>query len=170
MAGLATSGTLATAATALAEGRDDREILSSAVYVEQVATFSYGRIAASGVLGPDTLVARLFSAQDQEHAATLTRALGALGGTAAPKPQEPSQVPGLSRAIHGGRRSATMFAVTLEQSAVTAYYAAQATIEDPRLLVTVASIMACQAQHLVVLRQSQGRDPAPDPFVTGKRR
>ena len=38
----------------------------------------------------------------------------------------------------------------------------------PGLRQPLASIMACDAQHLVVLRQALGRDPLPQAFETGR--
>jgi hypothetical protein len=38
----------------------------------------------------------------------------------------------------------------------------------PGLRQPLASIMACEGQHLVVLRQALGRDPLPRAFETGR--
>lgn len=168
--GLGISGLLATATASLAQARNDSEILASSIYLEQIAAFSYERIATSGTLGSDSSVARLFARQEREHADALIRALADRGGSAPARPDRIDQVPGLRQAIADGPLSIAAFAIELEQAAVSGYYTAQATIEDPRLLQTAASIMACEAQHLVVLRQSSGRNPSPDAFVTGRRR
>ncbi len=60
------------------------------------------------------------------------------------------------------------FAIELETAAVAAYYDAHATLIDAQLLQTAASIMANEAQHLVVLRQAIDEPPVPYAFETGK--
>jgi uncharacterized membrane protein len=59
-------------------------------------------------------------------------------------------------------------AIELEMAAVAAYLDAQRKLIDAKLLQTGASIMANEAQHLVVLRQAVKRDPVPNAFETGK--
>jgi rubrerythrin len=61
------------------------------------------------------------------------------------------------------------FAIELELAAVAAYYDAQRKLVEGKLLQTTASIMANEAQHLVVLRQAAKQDPVPDAFVTGEK-
>jgi rubrerythrin len=145
----------------------DAAVLEAAVGLEQQAVFAYTAAAASGKLGKSEPVARLFAEQEQEHADGLTRALRNLGGSPPPKPEAPGDVPGLADAARGNAADITNFAVELETMAVAAYYDAHGKLKAPELLATGASIMANEAQHLVVLRQALGKNPSPDAFVTG---
>jgi rubrerythrin len=152
---------------AFAQAGDDKAVLEAAVALEQQAVFAYTAAADSGKLGKSEPVARLFAAQEQEHADGLTRALRDLGGSPPPKPAAPDEVPGLKEAAAGNAVDITNFAVELETMAVAAYYDAHGKLKAPKLLATGASIMANEAQHLVVLRQALGKNPSPDAFVTG---
>lgn len=152
---------------AFAGSGGDAHILERAVALEQTAVVAYRAAARSGKLGSATRVARLFAAQEQEHADALERALAGLGGKAPPKPESARDVPGLEKAAAGNARELLTFAVELETMAVKAYYEAQAKLRDPKLISTSAAIMADEAQHLVVLRQALGHNPSPDAFVTG---
>lgn len=156
--------------TAFGQARNDSEILTSAIALELVAAFSYEQIADHGGLAAGGATARSFALQEREHADALTRVLVKRGAKAPAPPRRLEDVPGLERAISGGPRSSASFAIQIEQVAVGAYYAAQAKIEDVELLRTTASIMASEAQHLVVLRSSLGRNAAPEAFVTGRGR
>ena len=153
---------------AFAQAKGDAEILEGAVALEQQAVFAYTAAADSRKLGDSTPVARLFAKQEQEHADGLITALQGLGGKAPAKPTMADDVPGLAKAAAGSAKDITDFAVELETAAVAAYYMAHGKLKSPELLRTGASIMANEAQHLVVLRQALGRNPSPDAFVTGK--
>jgi ferritin-like protein len=143
-------------------------VLESAIDLEQVAVFSYDTAARSGKLGKGTPVAKLFRDQEQEHADALIQAQKDLGGRIANKPERPADVQGLAEAAAGGATGILRFAEQLETMAVAAYYDAHAKLKDPKLLSTGASIMADEAQHLVVLRQALKQPPSPKAFVTGK--
>lgn len=155
------------ARSALAQTRGDAEVLEAAIGMEQAAEFAYTAIADSGKLGRLDPVARLFAQQEQEHAGALTRALRDRGGSPPAKPTSAEDVPGLVEATGGSPREVMAFAGELETAAVAAYYNALAKLEAPELLSMAASIMANEAQHLAVLRESLGRVAVPDAFVTG---
>ena len=150
-----------------AQANDDSAVLEAAVGLEQQAVFAYTTAAESGRLGKSARVARLFAEQEREHAEGLTRALRDRGGSPPAKPDGVKDVPGLAEATAGDALDITNFAVELETMAVAAYYDAHGRLSAPELLSTAASIMANEAQHLVVLRQALGKDPSPNAFVTG---
>lgn len=153
---------------ALAQAKDDAAILEAALDIEQKAVVAYDAAAESGVLEPgDASTAELFRDQEQEHADGLTRALESLGGEAPAKPQSPAEVPGLAAALDQGAPAIFEFAIELETMAVAAYYDALGRLRDPQLLSAVASIMAAEGQHLVVLRQALGLEPVPRAFERG---
>jgi rubrerythrin len=152
---------------AFAQAQGDAEILRAAVELEQSAVLAYTAAAESGKLGESEPVARYFADQEQEHADGLTVALRGLGGSPPPQPGGAGDVPGLAEAARGDAVDITNFAIELENMAIAAYYDAHAELSSPELLLTGASIMANEAQHLVVLRQALGNDPSPRAFVTG---
>ena len=70
-------------------------------------------------------------------------------------------MPGLVRALSGGRTATLGYAEALEEAAVAAYYDAARNLRDPRLLALVARVLGSEGQHLAVLREALGRDPVP---------
>jgi hypothetical protein len=152
---------LAGVRTAFAQADSERAVLEAAIGLEQRAVLAS---EASGRAG----VADVIAEQDREHVAGLSAALRDLGGKPPPGPERPDDVPGLVAALRGGPDDYAAFAIELKTTAVAAYYDAHAKLETPDLLGTVASIMANEAQHLVVLRQELGRNPSPEAFVRGQ--
>ena len=152
---------------AFAQADSDAAVLEAAVTLEQQAVLAYTAAADSGKLGRSEAIVRLLARQEQEHADGLAKSLGELGASAPAKPAAPKDVPGLAEATRGDSRDILRFAVELETMAVAAYYDAHGKLTAPELLSTSGSIMANEAQHLVVLRQALGRNPSPRAFVTG---
>ena len=146
----------------------DAAILASAIRLERIAVAAYAAAIDSGL--PDAAVRgapRRFRPPGGEHAAALTTALKDLGGT----PPVGHRTPRLLASLRASAKPASRwpsFAIELEPMAVAAYYDAQRKLRAARLLQTGASIMANEAQHLVVLRQALGRDPVPNAFENGK--
>jgi rubrerythrin len=155
------------ARNAMAQAEGDAAILEAAIGLEQTAVFAYKAAADSGKLGKATAVATLFAKQEQEHADALIQALEGLGGKAPAKPKGVEDVEGLAKAAGGDATDILNYAVEIETMAVGAYYDAHGKLKTPELLSAGASIMANEAQHLVVLRQALKKNPSPDAFVTG---
>lgn len=154
---------------AFAASDDDREIVQSAIMLEDVAVLAYGVAIDSRLLSRDfTAVARRFRDHEQEHADALMTALIDLGGTPPPKP-EIKDIDGVVKGIGSLKSQGDVanFAIELEMAAVAAYYEAHRKLTDAKLLQTGASIMANEAQHLVVLRQTVKRAAVPNAFETG---
>ena len=153
---------------AFAQAEGDAAVLEAAIGLEQQAVFAYTAAADSGKLG-ESGVGR--AAVRRAGAGARGRpGAGAAGPRRLPPPAGPTSagdVPGLAEAVGGNAADITNFAIELETMAVAAYYDAQAKLRAPELLATAASIMANEAQHLVVLRQALGRNPSPRAFVTG---
>lgn len=152
---------------AFAAADSDGKILEAAIGLEQTAVFAYDTAVKSGVLDTQTKgVAKLFRGQEQEHADALIAAVGGFGGQAPPKPVTTKDVKGLDGLK--SQRDVLRFAVELETMAVAAYYDAHRKLRDARLLQTGASIMACEGQHLVMLRQALKTEAVPTAFENGK--
>jgi hypothetical protein len=154
---------------AFAAGGTDGDILVAAIKLERIAVLAYGVAIDSKLLTPAfEKVARRFRDHERAHAATLTGALRDLGGTPPPDPQV-KDIDGVVKGIGDLKSQADVanFAIELEMAAVAAYYDAQSKLIDAKLLQTGASIMANEAQHLVVLRQAAKQNPVPNAFETG---
>jgi rubrerythrin len=153
---------------AFARAQSDVDILRAAVDLEQRAVFSYGA-AVPRLDGRTARLAEHFQGQEEKHAAGLSEALRNRGGHLPPKPRSARDVPGLPAALSGGRRAILLYAVALEETAVTAYYEAARNLHDPRLLSDAARIIGNESQHLAVLREALGQDPVPSASVGGRR-
>jgi len=154
---------------AFAASSGDAELLESAIRLERIAVLAYDAGLDSGLLSAGfTKVARRFRDHEQEHADQLTTALTDLGGTEPPAPGA-KDLASVAKGIGDvkSQRDVVNVAIELELAAVAAYYEAQKKFVDAKLLQAGASIMANEAQHLVVLRQAVKRDPVPNAFETG---
>jgi hypothetical protein len=136
------------------------EALAAARDLEQHAAAAYDTAAGDAKV-PAALrrLARHLRDQEREHADGLARALRGLGGRrpappadSAPPPSGPDFGP---------------FALELENRLLAAYYDAMPRLR-PGLRQPLGSIMACEGQHLVVLRQALGRNPLPKAFENGR--
>ena len=150
---------LGLSADALARARDDRSIVTAAIDLEQRAAAAYDSAATGGKLPPALArLARHLRDQEEEHADGLARALRGLGGHRPARPEHQPTPP--------GGRAFGAFALALENRLIRAYYDAMPRLR-PGLRQPLGSIMACEAQHLVALREALGHDPLPRAFETG---
>jgi len=156
---------------AFANAGGDGDVLMSAIRLERIAVLAYDEAIASGLLSARlTAVARRFRGHEQEHADKLVTALTDLGGTPPPEPAV-KDIDSVVKGIGDVRSQADVanFAIELELAAIAAYYDAHRRLVDGKLLQTGISIMANEAQHLVVLRQAIDSDPIPHAFETGEK-
>jgi rubrerythrin len=154
---------------AFAASSGDAEILGSAIHLEQVAVLAYGAAIDGGLTPAFKKVLRRFRDHEQQHADALTTALTDLGGTP-PDKATAADVETVVKGLRDARsqRDIANLAIELEMVTVAAYHDAHRKLVDAKLLQTGASIMANEAQHLVVLRQAVKRDPVPHAFEIGK--
>lgn len=146
------------------EKGSDAAILNASLVRELTLldAYTHGRPQLSGSLGA---VARRFRAQQQEYVSALTKTLRGLGGDVEAEPEE------LDLARVRDRAELLELLYALESAALAAYVD-----EAPRLFTSAprtldASLAAGHAQHLVVLRQAMGADPAasvPEAFDGGE--
>ncbi|MGI8730582.1 MAG: ferritin-like domain-containing protein [Solirubrobacteraceae bacterium] len=155
---------------AFAASSGDLEILEDAIRLEGVSVLAYGVVIDGGLLSAGfARVVRRFREHERQHADALTTALTDLGGTPPPEPE----IEDIDEVVKGvgtlrSQREVASFAIELEMAAIAAYYDAHRKLSGAKLLQTGASIMAGEAQHLVVLRQEAKRDAVPEAFETGK--
>jgi hypothetical protein len=155
---------------AFAESDTDGTLLDTAITLERVTVLAYDTIIGSGlVTGRLARQVGVLRGHEQQHAAVLTKALTDLGGTLPRAPSDVQDVDKVVKGLGGVRTQAEVlsFAIELETAAVAAYHDAQARFVEAKLLQTGASIMGCEGQHLVVLRQAAGRPPVPHALETG---
>ncbi|MBA3748380.1 MAG: ferritin-like domain-containing protein, partial [Solirubrobacterales bacterium] len=148
----------------------DAEVLTSAIHLEQIAVLAYGAAIDSKLLTAGfARVAARFRDHEQEHAQTLTTALTDLGGTP-PDDATEKDVDKVVKGLDDAKSQADIvnFAIELELAVIAAYYDAHRKLIDAKHLQAGASIMANQAQHLVVLRQAVQQDAVPNAFEIGK--
>lgn len=157
---------------AFAADDDDTTLLQKAIKLEQVSVLAYDTILRGGLLsGRVEDLARTLRGHEQAHAQSLTTALTDLGGTPPPAPSGVADVDAVVKGLGDVRTQADVlaFAIELEMAAIKAYYDAQAKLGEAKLLQSVASIMAAEGQHLVVLRQAARRPAVPTALETGGR-
>lgn len=135
--------------TAVPDKAADVEILNTVLAREQAAVGAYDRVLPR-LRGPALAAARRFRAQEQEHTDAVVKALRGLGGEVEPK-QEEIEANGL-----GSRAGALAFLYELESVSVADGLRAVSNLSAawPRAL--LGSIVANQAQHLVLLRRALG--------------
>ncbi len=153
----------------LAGARGDEAILRRLLELQLRAAAAYELALAEVEFDRRTAaLARALRRHDEEHAGGLINALRGYGG-ARRRRYTVRDVPGLRRALDGGRRAFAAFAAGLEADSVRACYEAIAAIRNEKLLPGVGAIMASDAQHLAQWRELLGRDPVPRAFETGAR-
>jgi rubrerythrin len=139
----------------------DVEILNGALDLELMAVAAY-KAGAAQLKGALLQVGKLFLAQEQEHADGLAAAIKDAGGQ-----------PNRGKAAYDfpelrSQNDVLKFAVDLENTAIAAYIDALPKLTGGDLRSTAASIVTNEAEHVSVLLDALGRNPAPAAFVTGK--
>jgi hypothetical protein len=159
------SATAAPAATV----RGDAATLTDALRLEHAAEFTY-RAATRSDSAEVSAIAMRFAPQETAHVSAIATAMEALGARKLPPPRSPAAVDaiardfGISPVLSELRtpQETLGFMLAFEQELVAAWTATHRRLADASLLQTATSILGCQAQHLVVLRQALGRDPLPN--------
>ena len=123
----------------------------------------------SSAVAYDTIAPRLggieFGRHEREHALALRRMIGRVGGV--PAPAKPAEEYRASFPEIASRRDALNFALDLETTSIGAYADALETVATEPVRVTLAQILATEAEHAAVLLGRLGRPQVPDAFVTG---
>ncbi len=152
-----------TTTAAVPDKAADAEILNNVLSRELAAVRAYERTLPL-LHGAALAGAREFRAQEQEHADAIVKALRGLGAEAAPAEEEIEN--------EGPKTQADALGFLYEVESVSVAYGLRAishlTSPWPRSL--LGSIVANQAQHLVVLRRALGADAAesiPEAFEDG---
>lgn len=141
----------------------DAETLNRVLAREQAAIGAYDRVLPL-LRGPDLAMARRFRAQEQEHVDAILKALRGLGAAAEPAEEE------IEREGLNSRGDALDFLYEVEGVSIDDGLRAVSHLTSawPRSL--LGSIVANQAQHLVLLRRALGARPLagiPEAFENG---
>lgn len=149
--------------TAVTDKEADVEILNEVLARQTAAVAAYDRsLRALG--GPVLAFARQFRAQEQEHIDAILKALRGLDGKAEPEPEEIEAIGLESRADY------LVFLYEVESATIAVELSAISKLTDPWPRSLLASTVANQAQHLVLLRRALGAKPlesVPAPFENG---
>lgn len=146
-----------------AEGQTmtDIQILNAALAAEREAVAAYQLGAESGLLKKPALTTALqFQGHHKAHADVLADTIKKLGGEAAAAPAKYDFPADKLK----DQKDVLAFAAGLERGAVTAYAGAIPKFENRDLSHAAASILADEAMHWAVLRQSLGLNPVPGAF------
>jgi hypothetical protein len=156
---------------AFADDDADGALLVRGITLERVSALAYDTILRKDVLS-DRLArqVRVLRGHELQHAAALTKALTDFGASAPPPPAGVEDVDKVVKGLEDVRSQADAlsFAIELETAVVAAYHDAQAKFVANKLLQTAGSIMGCEGQHLVVLREAARQPPVPNALETGE--
>jgi len=140
----------------------DADLLNGALAAEhrQVAAYLSGLPLLEGRALAD---GELFLSHERAHVRRLRELIGGLGATpVGPRPSYDFGLPGNARDILRALEQ-------VEQETIAVYLQVVPRLADPLLRATVASIVACEAEHAANLLERLGRWPLPTAFVTGGR-
>ncbi len=141
----------------------DIRILNTAIAAEHEAVAAYQLGAESGLLEKAVLnVAVAFQGHHKEHIDALSKAVRSLGG-AADNAKEKYKFP-LKKLKN--QADVLSFAAGLERGAVSAYANAIPAFDNRDLSLAAASILADEAMHWAILRNTLGLDPVPGAFFS----
>jgi ferritin-like protein len=150
--------------TAVPDKDGDAETLNRILTRQLAAIDAYDR-SIPALNGAERAMAIEFRAQEQEHADAIVKALRGIGGVAEPDEEEEIEANGLrSEADH------LVFLYEVESATIDDELNAISNLTAPWIRPLMATIVANQAQHLVLLRRALGAKPletVPAPFEDG---
>ena len=149
--------------TAVPDKEADVEILNEVLSRQLGAVAAYEHVLR-GLGRFDLASARLFRAQEQEHVDAIVKALRGLGGKAEAQPEE------IDVSRLKSRTDYVELLYEMESATIDAELSAISKLSAPWPRSLLASTVANQAQHLVLLRRELGAKPletVPVPFENG---
>jgi hypothetical protein len=156
-------GSATAAATVVSDKAADAEALNRVLGRELAVIDAYDRVL-SRLHGADLALARQFRSQEQEHLDAVLKALRGLGAKAEPEEEE------IERGGLESRDDVLDFLYEVESVSIDQGLFATANLIAPWPRKLVGSILANQAQHLVLLRRALGAGPlalVPEGFENG---
>jgi hypothetical protein len=159
------------AAPARAQDQDERRererrAVRASVAAEQAAAVAFEAIANNELLNErQSVTIRLLLDHAKAHAAELEEAFEAQLGEDPPLAPRRTRIPGLARVRTA--REALGLAARIEEAVIATHLDSVRLTRNSTLLKLICGSTGTGAQHLVVLRQLLGQDPAPAPFERG---
>jgi hypothetical protein len=146
-------------ARALAQG-GDVDVVNYALTIEYLeAAFFTAAVRQVGGLSADELrLARTLRDNENAHVDALTATVNSLGGTPAARPTFDFGT------AFADRDAFLKTASSLQDTVVSAYNGAAATVESRRVLETAASIVQVEARHAALVRLARDKPAAPLTF------
>ena len=163
-AGLGACGGGSDVTTTAQEKEEDAAVMNEVLGRQLAAAQAYGEVLPS-LHGADLALARKFGAQEQEHADASTKMLRGLGADAEPE-EETIEVQELKT-----RRDALAFLYEMESTTIDEELSALGLLHLSWPRPELASMVANQSQHLVLIRRALGAAPletVPQAFETGE--
>jgi hypothetical protein len=139
--------------------RDDIEILGGLLELERRTVAAY--TAGMPLLRrPEAKMAKQFLYEELQHTGELLSLIKAAGGDDPPRAD--------SYALGDPRDGDEVLVLlhTLERAQIAAYLHAIPRLKPAPVRAAAATILSSDAQHIAILRLTQGLVPAPSPFVT----
>jgi hypothetical protein len=141
---------------------------------EMFALAAYRAAATSPSARVRDIAAR-FRDHEAQHVAALASALDALGAPRFPPPHgsaaldREAQRLGIAPAFSALRTPDDVlgFLLAVEERLIADWVKAHAGLGEPNLVRTATQVLACQGEHVTVLRHALGRDPLPAAFEAG---
>jgi hypothetical protein len=164
---------LAAVPLARADDPGDAGTLRRMILLEQLAAAGLGAAATGDVLGAEVARRLLpLADHDRRHVDALAANLDALGGIV---PRAPKSVEGADRlavalgvpllsGVLAGEREFLAWAIAVKRRLLAGYVEAARRLQEINLTQTLATILASDAQHLVVLRRLAHETPVPAAF------
>ncbi len=162
--GLGACGGGSDSTTTAQEKEEDAAVVNEVLGRQLAAVSAYGEVLPL-LSGTDLAAARQFRAQEQEHADGATKMLRGLGAEAEPA-EETIEVEELKT-----RRDALTFLYEMESTTIEDELSALGLLHLSWPRPELASMVANQAQHLVLIRRELGAKPletVPQAFETGE--
>jgi rubrerythrin len=160
---LAGNEALAASKKAGGAGRNDVQILNTALGAELEAIAAYQLGAESKLLEKPVLdLAVTFQGHHKEHADVLSKTITKLGG----KPVSAKAKYNFPADQLKSQADVLKFAANLERGAVSAYLGAVPLFGNKDLAKAAASILGDEAMHWAVLRNALGEPPVPSAFMS----
>lgn len=160
---LAGCGSGGSTTTAVPDKEADAEVLNRVLTRELAAIGAYERVLPL-LRGADLALARQLRAQEQEHVDAILKALRGLGAEAEPEDEE------IEREGLRSRADALGFLYEVEGVSIDNGLRAISNLTAPWPRSLLGSVVANQAQHLVLLRRALGAAPlasVPEAFENG---
>jgi hypothetical protein len=149
--------------TEVPDKEGDSQILNN-ILARQIAVVDAYDASLGALSGYRLALARELRAQEQEHVDAIVEALRKIGGEADPSDEA------VSTPVLRGEAEHLAFLAELEGRTIELELGAISSLTAPGARTTLATILANQAQHLVLLRRALGATPlqaVPSAFENG---